>query len=181
MGRVAVLADYLRWHRVRARLQRTGDAFKWCVSCMRDLTTILCSDTCTLLIQTWIHTLLHGYRICLPLVLLLCSLVLEKKFTALIYCINFHTQSGRWAGGCLACWSCKIDSRLSWDCVDLYYARGAHGVLPIIVGSATNQLDLPSLTPLSVAGCGRLQLEVPHLGYFSRLLQVVENWPHILW
>ena len=29
-------------------------------------------------------------------------------------------------------------------------------------GSATSQLDQPSLTPLSVAGCGRLQLGVPH-------------------
>ena len=27
---------------------------------------------------------------------------------------------------------------------------------------ATRQLDLPSLTPLSVAGCGRLQPGVPH-------------------
>ena len=39
-------------------------------------------------------------------------------------------------------------------CTDLYYARGAQGVLPMRVGSATSQLDLPSLTPLSVAGCG---------------------------
>ena len=30
------------------------------------------------------------------------------------------------------------------------------------VGGATSQLDLPSLSPLSVAGCGRLQLGVPH-------------------
>ena len=30
------------------------------------------------------------------------------------------------------------------------------------VGGATSQLDLPSLTPLSVAGCGRLQLGAPH-------------------
>ena len=30
-------------------------------------------------------------------------------------------------------------------------------------GGATSQLDLPSLTSLSVAGCGRLQLGVPHL------------------
>ena len=30
------------------------------------------------------------------------------------------------------------------------------------VGSATSQLDLPSLTPLSVAGGGRLQLGVPN-------------------
>ena len=29
-------------------------------------------------------------------------------------------------------------------------------------GGATSQLDLPSLTPLSVAGCGRLQLGVPY-------------------
>ena len=30
------------------------------------------------------------------------------------------------------------------------------------VGGATSQLDLPSLTPMSVAGCGRLQLGDPH-------------------
>ena len=30
------------------------------------------------------------------------------------------------------------------------------------VGGATRQLDLPSLTPLSVVGCGSLQLGVPH-------------------
>ena len=30
------------------------------------------------------------------------------------------------------------------------------------VGGATSQLDLPSLTPFSVAGCGRLQLGAPH-------------------
>ena len=29
------------------------------------------------------------------------------------------------------------------------------------VGDATSQLDLPSLAPFSVAGCGRLQLGVP--------------------
>ena len=40
------------------------------------------------------------------------------------------------------------------ECTDLYYARGAQGVLPMRVGGATSQLDLPSLTPLFVAGCG---------------------------
>ena len=39
-------------------------------------------------------------------------------------------------------------------------ARGAQGVLPMRVGSATSQLDLPSLTLLYVPGCGRLQLGV---------------------
>ena len=48
-------------------------------------------------------------------------------------------------------------------------------------GGATSQLDLPSLTPLSVAGCSPLQLGFPNLGYFSRLLQVLDNWSHILW
>ena len=38
----------------------------------------------------------------------------------------------------------------------------AHGELPVKVGSATSQLDLPSLTTLSVAGCSREQLGVPH-------------------
>ena len=40
--------------------------------------------------------------------------------------------------------------------------RGAQGILPMRVGGVTSQLDLESLTPLSVAGCGRLQLGVPH-------------------
>ena len=38
--------------------------------------------------------------------------------------------------------------------------RGAQGVLPLRVGGATSQLDLKSLSPLSIAGCGRLQLGV---------------------
>ena len=37
----------------------------------------------------------------------------------------------------------------------------AQGVLPKRVGGATSQLDPPSLTPLSVNGCGQLQLGVP--------------------
>ena len=35
-------------------------------------------------------------------------------------------------------------------------------LLPMRVGGETSQLDLPSLTPLSVAACGSLQLGVPH-------------------
>ena len=58
-----------------------------------------------------------------------------------------HTQ-----GGYLACCGCTFESRLG--CTNLYYARGAQGVLPMRVGGATSQLDLPSLTPVSVAGCG---------------------------
>ena len=68
-------------------------------------------------------------------------------------------------GGCLACWrlqGCKIESRLRLSCTDLYKALGAQVVLPMRVGGATSQLDIPSLTTLSVPGCGRLQLGVPH-------------------
>ena len=42
------------------------------------------------------------------------------------------------------------------------YARCHQGVLPMGVGGATSQLDQPSATPLSVAGCGRLLLVVPN-------------------
>ena len=49
------------------------------------------------------------------------------------------------------------------------------GVLLIRVGGATGQLDLPSLTPLSVAGFGRLQQGVLHWATSVALLQVVDN------
>ena len=53
---------------------------------------------------------------------------------------------------------CKVASpAVAISCTDLYYARLAKGVLPMRVGGATSQLDLQSLTPLSIAGCGRLQ------------------------
>ena len=44
-----------------------------------------------------------------------------------------------------------------------------------------SQLGLPSLTPLSVAGCGRLQLGAPNFATSVVLLQVVDNLPNILW
>ena len=76
------------------------------------------------------------------------------------------------------CWrlqGCKIESRLWLSCTDLYYARGAQGVGTAHEGrGATSQLDLKSLTPLSVAGCGRLQLGVLHfatsVGYCKQLI-----------
>ena len=46
-------------------------------------------------------------------------------------------------------------------CIDLYYALGAQGVLSMRY-SPTSKLDQLSLTPLSAAGCGRLQLGAPH-------------------
>ena len=51
------------------------------------------------------------------------------------------------------------------------------------VGGATSQFCGWShqLRPLSVAGCGWLQLGAPHLATSVKLLQVVDNWTHILW
>ena len=61
---------------------------------------------------------------------------------------------------------------------DLYVlcASSAQGVLPCEWrGVTANQLDLPSLTPVSVAGCGRLQLKAAHWATWVTLLQVVDN------
>ena len=61
---------------------------------------------------------------------------------------------------------------------DLYVlcTRGAQGVLPCEGwGVTASQLDLPPLTPLSVAGCGRLQLEAVRWATWVTLLQVVDN------
>ena len=57
---------------------------------------------------------------------------------------------------------CKIESRLWLSYTDLYHARGTQRVLPMRRGGATSQLYLPSLTPLSLDGCGRLKLRVFH-------------------
>ena len=77
------------------------------------------------------------------------------------YIIIFYTLSGR-TGSALVWHSEVAGSRLT-QCnksCDLQHAlqcaiRGAQGVLPCVeCWGATSQLDLPSLTPLTVAGCG---------------------------
>ena len=60
-------------------------------------------------------------------------------------------------------------------CTDLYCVRGDQGVLPMTVGVTASRLDLPSLSPLSVAGCGRLKLGVAHWVTLVALLEVVDN------
>ena len=60
--------------------------------------------------------------------------------------------------------------------------RGSQGFLPCVGwGVTASQLYLKSLTTLYVAGCGRLQLGAPHCSTLVALLQVVDNWLHILW
>ena len=48
-------------------------------------------------------------------------------------------------------------------------------------GVTASQFDLPSQTQLSVAGCGRHQLEAASWAISVALLQVVDNLPHKLW
>ena len=54
--------------------------------------------------------------------------------------------------------------------------RGVQGVLLCVwLGATANRMYLPSLTPLSVAGCGRLQLRASLWAIAAALLQVVDN------
>ena len=77
-------------------------------------------------------------------------------------CTQRNTLSGRI--GKVVASHAEVARSIPGDCADLYYSRGAQGVLPMRVRGATSQLDLQPLAPLSVAGCGRLQLGVPPLG-----------------
>ena len=74
---------------------------------------------------------------------------------------NSYTQSGRI--GKVVASHAEVARSIPRGCIDLYYARSAQGVLPMRVWGATSQFDLPSSSPLSVAGCGRLELGVPNL------------------
>ena len=96
-----------------------------------------------------------------------------------------YTLSGRIGklGGCIVCWSCKVDSRLSCGCTaDLYYictrssGGTAHGgeKCDQSIGSAVSDAIVRSwLWSISTRSSP--------LGYFGKLLQVVENLPHMLW
>ena len=55
---------------------------------------------------------------------------------------------------------CSKSSDLSPHCTVEYVEL--RGTALCRVGGATSQLDLPSLTPLSVTGCGQLQLGAPN-------------------
>ena len=79
-------------------------------------------------------------------------------------------------GGCLACWSWKVDPSCGWDWTDLYYASGgtAHeGGLCDQSGSTISDAIVRSWLWSTAT-----RSSPP--GYFSRLLQVVDNWPHIM-
>ena len=65
-------------------------------------------------------------------------------------------------------------------CTD-FIAQVAQGVLPCTGwGVMASQLDLPCLTPLSVAGYGQWLLEAAHWATSVALLQVVDNYLALL-
>ena len=57
----------------------------------------------------------------------------------------------------------------------LHVQLALRGYCPVTGGGTTSQLDLPSVTPLSIAGCGRLQLGAANWATSVVLLQVVVN------
>ena len=70
----------------------------------------------------------------------------------------------------------KVAGQFPADAAPIYTVhKGTQGVLPMRLVGVTSQLSLPPLMPLSVAGCGKLQLEAPHWATSVALLQVVDN------
>ena len=88
-------------------------------------------------------------------------LVRRPRLWSLILQAATHTQSGC-IGKVVASHveGCRVDPRLRLNRITL--CKNSQGVLPMRVGGATSELDLRSLTPLSVASCGRLQLGIHH-------------------
>ena len=76
-------------------------------------------------------------------------------------------------------YGCTLESRGGYTDLYVLCASGTQGVLLCEQwGVTASQLDLPSLMPLSVAGCGRLQPGAAHCASSVTSLQVVDNWPH---
>ena len=77
-----------------------------------------------------------------------------------------NSQAVRWPGVPKVAHSRLTECSKSCDLQPALHCaiRGAQGGLPCVGwGVRSCQLDLPSLTPLSVAGCGRPQLGAPYL------------------
>ena len=84
-------------------------------------------------------------------------------------------------GGCLVWW--RLRDRFPAEAAPIFNVQLAFkGYCPVKGGGVTVcQLNLSSLTPLFIAGCGRLQIAVAQLATEIALLQGVDNWPHKQW
>ena len=72
---------------------------------------------------------------------------------------------------------CRVDSQLRLHRFLLFTRRS--GCTTHEVGGATSQFDLPSLTTLSVAFCGRLQLEFSHWATSVAQNKILDDNPHL--
>ena len=104
-----------------------------------------------------------------------------RNYVSWLY-LGGHTLSGSTVVRCLAYPWTRVCSPVAAPSLTicsphLHRAiRGAQGVLSCVgLGVMTSHLDLPSLTPLSVADYGLLKLGVPHWAISVALLQVVDN------
>ena len=153
-----------------------------------------------------------------------------------------HPELPHWQGGCLACWSCKIDSLLSWELqrfilcmtssggtahegggcdLSIWSTVSDQGLLQlqawvstkwspinssfstiiltfhqhsvsnihfyhaILQDSICRHIGLkcrwPCSDPIVRCWLWSTATRSSPLGYFSILLLVIDNWPHILW
>ena len=77
-------------------------------------------------------------------------------------------------GGCLLCLrlQCRLPAHMH---APIYIVHDVlRGYCPLASGLTATKFDVPSLTPLSVAGCGRLQQGVASWATSVALLQVVD-------
>ena len=77
----------------------------------------------------------------------------------------------------------SITCRVTQICgAHMHRASFAQGIrLCNVWGAPASQLDIPSLTPLSVTSCGRLQLSAAHWAISVALLQLVDTSPLTPW
>ena len=94
-----------------------------------------------------------------------------------MYDLSIDTLSGR-IGEVVASHAegCKIESRLWLSCTDFCYARGAQRVLPMHEGGECDQSIGYTVTVAIVRSWlwSTVTRSSP-VGYFSRLLQVIDN------
>ena len=111
---------------------------------------VWCSISCCVRdVLSQVHYILSSVWWCsIPCDMML-YLVLHEVLTRVEWCSFSWVSLFPWVadmqGGCLACWSCKIDSWLSWSCTEFCYARGAQEVLPR--PSTAPGLVLPGILP----------------------------------
>ena len=128
--------------------------------CVIDIVFLYCV-CCKMLIRTWI--IVRWAVICI--------------YQSLTYIHHLYPEWPHKQGGCLARWRLqgfKIESWLWLSCTDLYYAWEAQGVLwdQSIWSTVSDGILRSWLWSTATTSSP--------LGYFSRILQAVDNWPHIV-